>query len=196
VDVLCGLLPRASGWRNLTGHQLRLVIHLKHAFSSDFGIKYRSKKNLIVMDIRKDSHNADCVLHKVKSVTTKLIPLIVLTAFSDFYALHRCLDLTQITPPKDILFAMPNEILRMATLKIFTILTVLLVTYWVWLAIYRLCLSPLAVFPGPKLAAMTTWHAFYYEVIKDGQFTFHIKDLHRKYGMKLFSLLLQRLTKA
>jgi hypothetical protein len=82
---------------------------------------------------------------------------------------------------------MSNEILGMATLKIFTLPAIFIITYWVWLAIYRLYLSPLAAFPGPKLAAMTTWYDFYYEVIKDGQFTFHIKDLHKKYGMMLFS---------
>jgi hypothetical protein len=50
------------------------------------------------------------------------------------------------------------------------------------LAIYRLWLSPIAKFPGPKLAALTKWYEFYYEVVRNGQFTFHIQELHRKYG--------------
>ena len=50
------------------------------------------------------------------------------------------------------------------------------------LAVYRLYLSPLAGFPGPKLAALTHWYEFYWNVIKSGQFTFHIQDLHNKYG--------------
>jgi hypothetical protein len=53
----------------------------------------------------------------------------------------------------------------------------------VGLAVYRLYWSPLAAFPGPKLAALTTWYDFYYEIIKDGQLTFHIKDLHKEFGM-------------
>lgn len=50
------------------------------------------------------------------------------------------------------------------------------------LVLYRLYLGPLANFPGPKLAAATLWYEFYYDVIKHGQYTFKIKELHRKYG--------------
>jgi len=52
------------------------------------------------------------------------------------------------------------------------------------LAIYRLYFSPIAKFPGPKLAALTTWYEFYYEVIQKGRMSFHIQDLHKKYGEK------------
>jgi hypothetical protein len=48
--------------------------------------------------------------------------------------------------------------------------------------IYRLYLSPLAKFPGPKLAAATLWYEAYYDVVKKGQYTFKIKELHKKYG--------------
>jgi len=51
------------------------------------------------------------------------------------------------------------------------------------LSIYRLFFSPLAGFPGPKLAALTQWYEFYWNVIKPGQFTFHLQDLHDKYGI-------------
>jgi hypothetical protein len=54
--------------------------------------------------------------------------------------------------------------------------------YLVSLAIYRLYLSPLAKFPGPKLAALSKYYEFYYEVVKRGQFTFHVQELHKKYG--------------
>ena len=47
----------------------------------------------------------------------------------------------------------------------------------------RLVLSPLAAFPGPKLAALTNWYEFYYDVILQGKFTFKIQELHKKYGM-------------
>ncbi|KAJ5401161.1 hypothetical protein N7465_011650 [Penicillium sp. CMV-2018d] len=55
-------------------------------------------------------------------------------------------------------------------------------TYGVWLATYRLWLSPLAHFPGPKLAAVTMWYEFYYDSFLEGQYTFRIAQMHRKYG--------------
>jgi hypothetical protein len=64
-------------------------------------------------------------------------------------------------------------------LKIFTGLVLLWITS---VSIYRVFLSPLAKIPGPKLAGLTSWYEFYYDVVKGGQFTFHLQDLHRKYG--------------
>ena len=62
--------------------------------------------------------------------------------------------------------------------------------YVIGLAVYRLYLHPLAKYPGPKLAALSRWYEFYYEVLPlKGQFTFHIQDLHRKYGRHPISLL-------
>lgn len=63
--------------------------------------------------------------------------------------------------------------------------------YTVVLVIYRLYFSPLAKFPGPKLAAATLWYEFYYDIIKTGQYTFKIRELHAKYGEALeYQLLL------
>lgn len=45
-------------------------------------------------------------------------------------------------------------------------LTVLCIAYYVYIAIYRLLLSPIRKFPGPRLAALTWWYEFYYDVIK------------------------------
>jgi hypothetical protein len=36
-----------------------------------------------------------------------------------------------------------------------------------------------------KLAALSRWYEFYYDVYLDGIFTFHTQDLHEKYGMAL-----------
>jgi hypothetical protein len=63
-------------------------------------------------------------------------------------------------------------------------------------AIYRVYLSPLSKIPGPKLAALTSWYEFYYDAVKGGQFTFHIQDLHRKYGANINSFARFRLTLA
>lgn len=50
------------------------------------------------------------------------------------------------------------------------------------LYIYRLFFHPLARYPGPKLAALSNWYEFYYDVAQQGKFTFHIQDLHKRYG--------------
>jgi hypothetical protein len=57
-----------------------------------------------------------------------------------------------------------------------------LVLWLLGLAVYRLYLSPIAKFPGPKLAALTSWYEFYFDVVKGGQFTFHLQELHKRYG--------------
>jgi len=59
----------------------------------------------------------------------------------------------------------------------------LLLLYTVGVAVYRLVFHPLARFPGPRLAALSNWYEFYYDVVQQGQFTSHIQELHKKYGM-------------
>lgn len=56
------------------------------------------------------------------------------------------------------------------------------ILYLVGLSVYRLYFSPLAKFPGPKLAGLTKWYEFYYDVVLQGQFTFEIQKMHKKYG--------------
>lgn len=50
------------------------------------------------------------------------------------------------------------------------------------LTLSRLYLSPIAKFPGPRLAAFTFWYEFYYDVIRKGQYTWKIQQLHQRYG--------------
>ncbi|KAJ9605728.1 hypothetical protein H2200_009577 [Cladophialophora chaetospira] len=57
-----------------------------------------------------------------------------------------------------------------------------LLLYSVCLAGYRLYLSPIARFPGPKLAALTLWYEFYHDVVRGGQYVFKINELHDQYG--------------
>ncbi len=54
----------------------------------------------------------------------------------------------------------------------------------VWAAVYRLVLSPVAKFPGPRLAALTGAYEAYYECVKDGggRFRLEIDRMHDKYG--------------
>ena len=51
--------------------------------------------------------------------------------------------------------------------------------------IHRLYLSPIAKFPGPKLAALTLWYEFYHDVVRGGQYGFKIADLHDQYGKEI-----------
>ncbi|KAH8432118.1 uncharacterized protein LDX57_009764 [Aspergillus melleus] len=50
------------------------------------------------------------------------------------------------------------------------------------LAVYRVYFSPLAKFPGPILASLTTWYMAYYDLLYDGYFFKKVQDLHRRYG--------------
>ena len=54
--------------------------------------------------------------------------------------------------------------------------------YLLTLATYRLLFHPLSKFPGPNLAAITRYYEAYYDIVKDGQYTFKIAELHKKYG--------------
>ncbi|ODH20230.1 hypothetical protein ACO22_05937 [Paracoccidioides brasiliensis] len=61
--------------------------------------------------------------------------------------------------------------------------TCLFVTIYIIIGlVYRLFISPLSKFPGPKLAAATLWYEFYYDAVLKGQYTFRIKEMHLKYG--------------
>lgn len=62
-------------------------------------------------------------------------------------------------------------------------------------AMYRLYLSPLAKFPGRRLAALTLWYEFYHDYFRRGQYTWEIAEMHEKYGTTQNSMLdIDRLT--
>jgi cytochrome P450 len=62
------------------------------------------------------------------------------------------------------------------------LIAVTAVLYPVTLAIYRLYFHRLSHFPGSKLAALTLWYEFYYDVIKRGQHIWQIEAMHHRYG--------------
>lgn len=55
-------------------------------------------------------------------------------------------------------------------------------TYVVIGAAYRLRYSPIARYPGPRLAALTFWYELYYDVICKGRYSWKIQELHQRYG--------------
>lgn len=63
-----------------------------------------------------------------------------------------------------------------------TVASMALILYIIYGAIYRLFLTPIAHIPGPWFAKLTFWNEFYYDVFLGGQYTFKIRDYHRKYG--------------
>ncbi|TVY90608.1 Cyrochrome P450 monooxygenase, partial [Lachnellula willkommii] len=67
-------------------------------------------------------------------------------------------------------------------LQMHWIIGVLVILGLAVVVVRRLYFSPLSKFPGPKLAAATILYEAYYDVIKYGQYTFKIKELHKKYG--------------
>jgi hypothetical protein len=69
------------------------------------------------------------------------------------------------------------------SIAVLTTSVVIWLSYLIGLAVYRLYFSPIARFPGPKIAALTKWYEFYYDVILKGQFTFQIQKLHKQYGI-------------
>lgn len=76
---------------------------------------------------------------------------------------------------------LPIEHLSSIPTVVSTIVIVLL-GRCVFIFFYRLYLSPLAKFPGPKIAAATGWYEFYYDYWLSGQYIFEIERMHQKYG--------------
>jgi cytochrome P450 len=54
--------------------------------------------------------------------------------------------------------------------------------YLASLVYHRLYASPIAAFPGPKLAAATYWYEFYYDIVLGGKYIWKVQEMHRKYG--------------
>lgn len=57
-----------------------------------------------------------------------------------------------------------------------------LLVYLISKAVYRVYFHPLRNIPGPRLAAITSFYEFYFNVIKRGTFIWHLEELHQTYG--------------
>ena len=72
------------------------------------------------------------------------------------------------------------------------LLAIMIIICVIWIVattLYRLYISPLSRFPGPRLAALTSWYEFYHDCLKRGRFTWEIKRMHDQYGQLRSSLL-------
>lgn len=67
-------------------------------------------------------------------------------------------------------------------LLLLEITSILIISYHLAKATYRLYLYPLRTFPGPTLASFTSWHKIYYNWSLGGLHTHAIKEWHSKYG--------------
>jgi hypothetical protein len=56
-----------------------------------------------------------------------------------------------------------------------------------YVGVSRLIWSPLSKFPGPKLAALTLWYEFYFDVVRGGMYIWEIERLHKIYGIRRVS---------
>lgn len=56
------------------------------------------------------------------------------------------------------------------------------VAYVVVNIVWGLYFGPLANIPGPKWAALSLWHEFYFDVVRRGTFIWRIEEMHREYG--------------
>jgi hypothetical protein len=63
-----------------------------------------------------------------------------------------------------------------------SVLSCLVVFYFLSLIVYRWYLHPLAGIPGPKLAAATGLVEMWYDIVKGGQYVFQIERWHAQYG--------------
>ena len=78
----------------------------------------------------------------------------------------------------------PQWVLQLGYVQLATWALAAWFTYAAYLVIYRLCLSPLARFPGPRIAAVTHYYEFYYNCWLQGKYIYKIEELHEKYGIQ------------
>lgn len=70
------------------------------------------------------------------------------------------------------------------------LLLLIVSTHRVYIIVYRFYFHPLANFPGPRLAAVSTLYRAYYQCYKDGKLLHKTMQLHKVYGKVSFLFLL------
>ena len=69
-------------------------------------------------------------------------------------------------------------------MDLFAVLLTSATICFISLIVYRLYFHPVVKVPGKWLAALTSWHEFYYDCLKGpgGQHAFKIRAMHDQYG--------------
>ncbi|KAK3934316.1 cytochrome p450 [Diplogelasinospora grovesii] len=79
-------------------------------------------------------------------------------------------------------FKIDLGLLKPSFLLAVTVILLVSLVHFICVIVYRLYFSPLAKFPGPRIAAATSWYEFYYDYWLNGQYIFQIEQMHKKYG--------------
>ena len=79
----------------------------------------------------------------------------------------------------------PPRALAQKWISFTAIIALTILAHGLLLALYRLTISKLSGFPGPKIAAVTYWYEFYYEWWCGGKYIFEIEKMHQKYGLSI-----------
>lgn len=87
-----------------------------------------------------------------------------------------------VRPLLELQLGAAGRVSRFRVMLYLAALVIVWASYVLGLVIYRLWFSPLAKFPGPKIAAATLWYETYHDAFRWGQYTFEIAKMHEKYG--------------
>lgn len=109
-------------------------------------------------------------------------------AIFPFPCLAGCLYRSQSDTAHPTMSSSPFLLLSTPLIIAFALSVLVLCT--VYGALYRLYLSPLAKFPGPRVATLTFWNEFWYDVVRGGRYTWKIGEYHERYGGYLLCLVL------
>jgi len=71
--------------------------------------------------------------------------------------------------------------IHLSSWEMFTSALLVNLIYLITLPKGRSYFHPLSKFPSPRLAAISRWYEFYYDVIKDGTIVQLFLELHKKY---------------
>ncbi|KAK8047900.1 cytochrome P450 [Apiospora saccharicola] len=84
----------------------------------------------------------------------------------------------------DLFFVASEATMLWTATRLILLVAFILLLHCLRLVITRLYFSPIAKFPGPRLAAISYWYEGYYDLLSQGggQFAFQLKRLHGIYG--------------
>lgn len=94
------------------------------------------------------------------------------------------LKVLNVAPELETSMAMPQRGIKFRDIA--SVGIALLGLYWFSVVFYRVFLSNLAIFPGPKLAAATGWYEAFFD-LRSSNFPDVLRSLHEQYGKSRFT---------